>query len=241
MIVTVREAMNKAYWRIDILGRLGVILSFCAGGGFFLFWVWMEWDNKYLAGILSFVVMALFFFIVNYIISRLLFKWQVWALENVRNVHELRMRGEFHGYWLEDNSRWISSKQKQRLRKLEQKFETTDVPEPINIDCEKGLENVVTNSSIFGEKKPVLLMTEAELIRVGGMSIAWCDIQSIIVMVSWQSKRPNWQLRLVVNGYERPLMWKFENGEIAISEEELESLLRAHWLLKREGGENRIK
>lgn len=128
-----------------------------------MFSSYMEWFSLGLAALMGFVLAAITFFSLNIVLHLRVANWQIWALENVRNVHELKTRAKFQGYWIDDKFDLVGEKKKKCLIDLQKNFERPDVPETVEVDYQETLENVVTDASLSGERQAVLLMKERNL------------------------------------------------------------------------------
>lgn len=123
MYVSVKKALIKGHLMVNV-----PVIVFLFGPGFLTYYL----SEQYILPSWSVLIASLIGFILAWLTwSIMITKWRVWAFENVRNVHELKKKAIEQKLIWEDGATFekteIRSKsQKEKLNKLEEKFETED-------------------------------------------------------------------------------------------------------------------
>ena len=149
MNITVNQAIRKGKWEVNgptYLIFFGGLLSSLIGGALIKSTHIMGWGS----------LCSIIFGILWWSIS--ITKWRIWAFENVRNVHELRQEAinaqliHPEGSWLE-RLEIRNDNQKRKIKSLEKKFLSPDIPEAVEDDGSTPHETLIfyskTSQAIF--------------------------------------------------------------------------------------------
>jgi hypothetical protein len=118
--VSVQEALHEGKKRLEIPFIVALFLSFSFLSFLFVFnaisFLWLI------------LLMPTIFIVPYYLLSREYFQWQIWAFENVRNVHELKEKAIQWGLISSWEEKFLkpSPMEKAALDRLQRKFEQPD-------------------------------------------------------------------------------------------------------------------
>lgn len=141
-------------------------------------------------------------------------------------MHELKMRGEIQGYWLDEDSRWLSNKQKKRLLELKQKFARLDIPEIFEMSVPDDMRQIRARPNSIGQGKALIVFNEEWVSKPGEKKFLWNEIEAIVVTRLWYQKRPDVKVHFLLKAQPVPLVWDFRESALSLSETRLENLLR---------------
>lgn len=148
--VPINKAVRRGRLTVNLPGAL-IFLAFSIGVPSLL----LQYTEETWILVTGIVVGLIVGFVLGWIYSGFaVLRWQIWAFENVKNVHELKEKAIIEkviypdGHWSEKLN-FASKEQKQKLKLLERKF--------VNEDEYHDDLNVAKETSIYISKEQVLV------------------------------------------------------------------------------------